>query len=82
MLWITLKRVIEVEPLLAEEHTGFRRGSSPVEEIINLRIFCEQADECQSSDYHNFIDPTLSHWFSTITRALFRLERTMNLLCH
>ncbi|KAK3881877.1 hypothetical protein Pcinc_013718 [Petrolisthes cinctipes] len=57
MLRIILDRLKpQAESIIAEEQAGFRKGRSTIEQIFNLRLFCEKHLQHQRELYHVFID--------------------------
>ena len=57
MLKIILNRLQpQAEEIIAEEQADFRAGRSTIEQIFNLRIFCEKYLQHQQNLYHVFTD--------------------------
>ncbi|XP_069984632.1 uncharacterized protein [Penaeus vannamei] len=55
---LTTSRQIKpnIERVLSETQTGFRKDRSTVEQILNLRTVCKENRNHQTKVYHNFID--------------------------
>ena len=57
LLTIILKRLNpQIERVLSEEQSGFRKGRSTVEQVFNCRNIIEKHLDSQKDLYHNFID--------------------------
>ena len=57
LLTIILNRIMpKVEDFLHESQAGFRKDRSTVEQILNLRLICENHRNHQKKVFHNFID--------------------------
>ena len=83
MLKIILSRLKpQAEEIIKEEQAGFRTGRSTIDQIFNLRIFCEKYLQHQQSLYQDFVDVKKAFdrvWHATLweTMRLYNINATL-----